>query len=132
MEKIAKKLDFTHFFTQHVHSTALTSWQYRTFPFLFLYCSMAQIGADCFSVFQDIKLKRKYRYVIFKIDQLQIEASKFGERTDTYEDFLARLPGSNCRYVLYDYEFLTDDQRKTSKLYLMAWYEWVVESYVNE
>lgn len=34
---------------------------------------------------------------------------------------MATIPGSNCRYIVYDYEYKTSDGRQASKLYLIFW-----------
>eukprot|EP00968_Pinguiococcus_pyrenoidosus_P019464 scaffold2117_cov241-Pinguiococcus_pyrenoidosus.AAC.17 len=34
---------------------------------------------------------------------------------------MAALPQSDCRYVVYDHDFVTHDGRKTSKMYFISW-----------
>ncbi|KAJ4830411.1 Actin-depolymerizing factor 2 [Turnera subulata] len=49
---------------------------------------------ECKLKFLDLKAKRTYRYVVFKIEleQKQVVVEKLGEPTDSYEDFTASLP----------------------------------------
>lgn len=84
---------------------------------------MATIQDECLDAFRILKNERKYRWVIYKIENLRIQVDKTGDRSDTYEDFVSALPGSNCRYALYDYEFSTQEShsRATSKLYFVMW-----------
>ena len=77
---------------------------------------------ECAEVFEALKLKRKHRFVIFKIGENQIEVEKVGERNSTVEDLIKALPFTDCRYVMYDHEYLTADGRPTSKLWFLSWF----------
>lgn len=72
--------------------------------------------------FQDMKLKRKSRYIIFKIGEEQIDVEKLGARTATFEDLKKDLPYTDSRYVVFDQEFTTHDGRQTSKLWFISWF----------
>lgn len=79
--------------------------------------------------YADIKTGKKYRYMIFYIkDEKEIDTEKFGERNETYEDFLnclSSLGPDKCCYGLYDFEyersFQGTSESKMSKLILMSW-----------
>ena len=49
-------------------------------------------------MFEALKLKRKHRYIIFKIGENQIEVESAGERSATLEEFSKALPFTDCRY----------------------------------
>lgn len=72
--------------------------------------------------FKQLKMRRKYRFVFFKIDGAQIIVDATGPPTATYADFIKALPDSDCRYAVYDHEFMTADGRKASKLFFITWY----------
>ncbi|GAB9463638.1 Actin depolymerizing factor [Globisporangium polare] len=71
--------------------------------------------------FKQLKMRRKYRFVFFKIDGAQILVDATGPPTATYADFVNALPDSDCRYAVYDHEFMTADGRKSSKLFFVTW-----------
>ncbi|SPQ96743.1 ADF-H domain-containing protein [Plasmodiophora brassicae] len=82
---------------------------------------MATIAPDVPSAYQDLKIGRKHRFIVFTIDNLVVKAQKIGDRNKNWEDLVATIPGSNCRYIVYDYEYKTSDGRQASKLYLIFW-----------
>lgn len=55
----------------------------------------------------ELKLRKKYRYVIYKLndDNTSIVIEKKVESCDKYENFLGELPEDDCRYAVYDFEF---------------------------
>ncbi|GAU20652.1 hypothetical protein TSUD_230660, partial [Trifolium subterraneum] len=44
---------------------------------------------DCKLKFQELKAKRSYRFIVFKIEEQQVVIDKIGEPTETYEAFQA-------------------------------------------
>lgn len=49
--------------------------------------------------FQNLRMRRAYRYIIFKCsaDKTSVEIEKLGARTETWEDFKAAMPQNNSR-----------------------------------
>ncbi|WJX54895.1 Cofilin-2, variant 2 [Trifolium repens] len=76
---------------------------------------------DCKLKFQELKAKRSYRFIVFKIEQQQVVIDKIGEPTETYDDFQASLPADECRYAVYDFDFTTAENCQKSKIYFIAW-----------
>lgn len=72
--------------------------------------------------FESLKLKRKYRYIIFKIGDFEIQVEKIGERRETFDDFKRSLPFSDSRYAVYDQDYTTADGRPASKLWFLSWF----------
>ncbi len=60
---------------------------------------------------------------MYKINdnKTQIIIDKVGEKGKNYDDFVAELPETDCRYAALDIAFETDDGRETSKLVLLSW-----------
>ena len=73
--------------------------------------------------FLEPKRKKDHRYVVFKIDEKKKEVvvEKTGTPAESYDDFLAVLPGNDCRYAVYDYDFVTSDNCQKSKIFFFAW-----------
>lgn len=76
---------------------------------------------DCKLRFQELKSKRSYRFIVFKIEEQQVVVDKLGEPTDSYDDFMASFPEDECRYAVYDFDFTTDENCQKSKIFFVAW-----------
>lgn len=53
---------------------------------------------ECSKAFEALKLKRKHRYIIFKIGDSQIEVESVGDRSATLDEFTKALPFTDSRY----------------------------------
>ncbi|KAF3637698.1 Actin-depolymerizing factor 2 [Capsicum annuum] len=78
---------------------------------------------DCKLKFLELKAKRTYRFIIYKIEekQKQVVVEKLGEPTQSYEDFTAGLPADECRYAVYDFDFMTEENCQKSRIFFIAW-----------
>ncbi|KAK7366767.1 hypothetical protein VNO80_08764 [Phaseolus coccineus] len=79
------------------------------------------VNDDCKLKFQELKAKRIYRYITFKIEQQQVVVDKIGSSTETYDNFQASLPDDECRYAVYDFDFTTNENCQKSKIFFVAW-----------
>jgi cofilin len=50
-----------------------------------------------------------------------VVVEKTGATTESYDDFLASLPENDCRYALYDFDFVTGENVQKSKIFFIAW-----------
>ncbi|XP_058101658.1 actin-depolymerizing factor-like [Magnolia sinica] len=75
------------------------------------------------AAFMELKRKKVYRYVIFKIDEQKKEVvvEKTGGPAESYDDFTAALPENDCRYAVYDFDFVTAENCQKSKIFFIAW-----------
>ncbi|XP_076927087.1 actin-depolymerizing factor 1 [Bidens hawaiensis] len=78
---------------------------------------------ECKLRFLELKAKRTFRYIIFKIEekQKQVIVEKVGEPTQSHQDFAACLPESECRYAVFDYDFVTEENCQKSRIFFIAW-----------
>ncbi|CAM8986218.1 unnamed protein product [Rhodiola kirilowii] len=76
---------------------------------------------DCKMKFVELKAKRNYRFIIFKIEDQQVVVEKLGSPEETYEDFTNSLPANECRYAVFDFDFITDENCQKSKIFFIAW-----------
>lgn len=83
---------------------------------------------DCKLKFLELKTKRAFRFIVFKIEekQKQVIVEKLGEPAESYEDFCTHLPADECRYAVYDFEFLTKESVPKSRIFFIAWYCWMI------
>lgn len=75
------------------------------------------------TTFMELKRKKAFRYVVFKIDEKKKEVvvDKTGGSGESYEDFTASLPENDCRYAIYDFDFVTAENCQKSKIFFVAW-----------
>lgn len=78
---------------------------------------------ECKLKFLELKAKRSYRFIVFKIEEKiqQVTVEKLGEPNESYEDFTASLPANECRYAVYDFDFTTEENCQKSKIFFIAW-----------
>lgn len=78
---------------------------------------------DCKLKFMELKTKRTHRFIVYKIEekQKQVIVEKLGEPTQTYEDFAASLPAEECRYAVFDFDFVTVENVPKSRIFFVAW-----------
>ncbi|PPD75138.1 hypothetical protein GOBAR_DD27946 [Gossypium barbadense] len=78
---------------------------------------------DCKLKFLELKAKRTYRYIVFKIEekQKQVVVEKLGEPSQSYDDFTSSLPADECRYAVYDFDFVTAENCQKSRIFFIAW-----------
>ncbi|XP_022777260.1 actin-depolymerizing factor 1-like [Durio zibethinus] len=81
------------------------------------------VNDECKLRFLELKAKRSYRFIVFKIEEKiqQVVVEKLGEPNDSYEDLSASLPSNECRYAVYDFDFTTDENCQKSKIFFIAW-----------
>ena len=71
--------------------------------------------------FNDVKLgKIKAKFVIYKIVDGVIVTDSVGQ-TESFDEFVHMLPPDDCRYVMYDMNFTTNDGRPGNKLVFISW-----------
>ncbi|ESW15411.1 hypothetical protein PHAVU_007G070500 [Phaseolus vulgaris] len=76
---------------------------------------------ECKLKFLELKAKRNFRFIVFKIENYEVVVEKLGSPTETYEDFTASLPANECRYAVFDFDFTTNENCQKSKIFFIAW-----------
>ncbi|KAG2296984.1 hypothetical protein Bca52824_043653 [Brassica carinata] len=76
---------------------------------------------ECKLKFLELKAKRNYRFIIFRIDGQQVVVEKLGSPEENYDDFTNSLPANECRYAVYDFDFTTIENCQKSKIFFIAW-----------
>lgn len=75
------------------------------------------------NTFMELKQKKVHRWVIFKVDEKKREVvvEKTGGPAESYDDFAASLPENDCRYAVFDFDFVTAENCQKSKIFFIAW-----------
>ncbi|KAK8518427.1 hypothetical protein V6N13_027903 [Hibiscus sabdariffa] len=81
------------------------------------------VNDNCKAKFLELKAKRNHRYIVFKIEDAtqQVVVEKLGAPNDKYEDLIASMPASECRYAVFDLDFTTNENCQKSKIIFIAW-----------
>ncbi|CAJ2510950.1 Uu.00g065750.m01.CDS01 [Anthostomella pinea] len=96
--------------------------------------SGATVSQDCITAFNDLKLAKKYKYIVYKLsdDNRQIEVEKASDDKD-WENFREQLVnaqtksksgqiGKGPRYAIYDFEYsLASGEGSRNKICFIAW-----------
>jgi cofilin len=80
------------------------------------------VSSDCLETFQQLKLKKKIKYIIFNLNKTMTEigVEKTSEEKD-YEKFLTDLPEEECRWAIYDFEFEKEGAGVRNKIVFFSW-----------
>merc|ERR1711962_748496 len=101
-------------------------------PPLTMAMAEVELAEECMDVYTDIKkwYNRKYPYAIFLIADGKIQVEAKGEKDGSVEEQYARFledlqkkdgDRDDCRYALYDYEFLSPQDGEGRILFLLQW-----------
>mmetsp|Transcript_171342 Transcript_171342/g.416610 ORF Transcript_171342/g.416610 Transcript_171342/m.416610 type:complete len:152 (+) Transcript_171342:166-621(+) len=86
--------------------------------------SVVEITDEAMAAFNGLKIKRKHRFVVYKIDETddyKLVPETASARAAKFDDLKTALPSNEPRYVIYDYEYKTSDGRLADKLLLIDW-----------
>lgn len=79
-------------------------------------------------MYQDLKLKKKYKYIIFELNDSKTEIIvKKTSTSKDYDEFLTDLPEDGCRWAVYDLEFEKEDGGVRQKIIFYHWYVWILQ-----
>lgn len=101
------------------------TWSYQAMPHSGP-ASGVGIAQESLNAYQEIKLRHKYRYIIFRLspDLREVVVEKKGNLNDSYNDFvttlLSTVENKECRYAVYDFEY-THNQMSRQKLVFVLW-----------
>nr|AAC49404.1 WCOR719 [Triticum aestivum]AIL25717.1 actin depolymerizing factor [Triticum aestivum]AIZ95473.1 actin-depolymerizing factor 8 [Triticum aestivum] len=84
------------------------------------------VNEECVKVFQELRAERKHRFVVYKMDDdaQQVVVDKVGALDATFDDLAAAMPADDCRYAVYDLDFVSEDSAgdtPRSKIFFIHW-----------
>lgn len=82
------------------------------------------VSDECKNSFMEMKWKKVHKYIVFKIDEGSrlVTVDKVGGPAESYDDLTASLPNDDCRYAVFDFDFITVDNCRKSKMFFISWY----------
>ncbi|KAI7871815.1 hypothetical protein BDF14DRAFT_1759204 [Spinellus fusiger] len=80
------------------------------------------ISDECIPFYTDFKLRKKYKFIIFKLsdDNKEVVVEKKEEAGD-YNSFLECLPANEPRYAVYDFDYEKPGEGLRSKITFYTW-----------
>ncbi|EIE20340.1 actin depolymerizing protein [Coccomyxa subellipsoidea C-169] len=81
------------------------------------------VSEDAVNMYYFLKAKSSYRWATWMInnDGNEVVIADLGSKDSTYQDLLAVLPGSDCRYGVYDHQFKNSEGCIFNKLVFINW-----------
>ncbi|CAN6485311.1 unnamed protein product [Victoria cruziana] len=81
------------------------------------------VSEECKNMFMELKKKKVHRFIVFKIDERSklVTVDQVGDSAASYEELTASLPDDDCRYAVFDFDFVTVDNCRKSKIFFIAW-----------
>lgn len=95
----------------------------RSAPYLTLsQASGVGVNDQCLAEYQALKLKKTHKYITFTLnkDNTEIVVEKTSASQD-YDEFIADLPETECRWAVYDFEFEKEEGGKRNKICFFSW-----------
>lgn len=81
------------------------------------------VHPDIATAFEELKIRRKHRYMIIKIGESHIELEKCGDRNETFAQFQAGLPYTDCRFALFDNDKVCGERNvTTNRIHFICWF----------
>ncbi|KAI0736327.1 hypothetical protein C8Q72DRAFT_769096, partial [Fomitopsis betulina] len=80
------------------------------------------VNPQCLETYQQLKLGKKIKYIIFTLspDNKEIIVAKQSE-SHNYDEFLADLPEAEPRWAVYDFEYEKEGAGKRNKITFFSW-----------
>jgi len=84
--------------------------------------SGVDLKEECLEVFQELKLKKKYKYILYKLgdNNTSIVLGKKVEEA-TYDDFISDLTSGGPCYAVYDFDYEKPGDGRRSKIAFYSW-----------
>uniref|UniRef100_A0A804R916 ADF-H domain-containing protein n=1 Tax=Zea mays TaxID=4577 RepID=A0A804R916_MAIZE len=81
------------------------------------------VKEECQRWFMEMKWKKVHRFVVYRIDERSraVLVDRVGGPGEGYEELVAALPGDDCRYAVFDFDFVSVDNCQKSKIFFIAW-----------
>ena len=73
------------------------------------------------NAFNDLKFRRKYKFVQFKITNDKEIVVDRTEEKGTFETFVSQLPENECRFAVYSFDYTTAIGMLAYKLSFVGW-----------
>jgi len=85
-----------------------------------------KVADSCVDKFQELKLGKAHRYVLYKInpENTEVVVETTAPKTATYQDFVNALPKDDCRYAVFDFEYQQEGGLRNKILFVV----WAPES----
>ncbi|KAL0013851.1 hypothetical protein SO802_000920 [Lithocarpus litseifolius] len=80
------------------------------------------VNDECKLKFVELKAKKNYEFIIFKIENQKVVVENLESPDETYEDFTESLPANECHYAVYEFDFISDENCQKSKIFFIAWH----------
>jgi len=79
------------------------------------------VNHNCITTYQELKLKKQLKFIIYSLNDTKTEVIVLNtSQSSDYEEFLAALPETECRWAVYDFEY-DNGEGKRNRLLFYSW-----------
>ncbi|ORZ35424.1 hypothetical protein BCR44DRAFT_1434188 [Catenaria anguillulae PL171] len=81
------------------------------------------VNDQCLEVFNELKLGKKYSYIIYKLNEgmTEIVVEKTADAGAPYSEFVGCLPATDCRYCVFDFKYEHAEGGERNKILFVSW-----------
>ncbi|XP_070581430.1 uncharacterized protein [Ptychodera flava] len=80
------------------------------------------VDEKCVCAFEDLKSRHKFKYVILRVsDDNKKIITEATVETGSWEDYCKNMPADECRYGVYDFNYVLPDGGARNKVVFIAW-----------
>ncbi|MGW2600014.1 actin-binding ADF family protein [Streptomyces klenkii] len=83
------------------------------------------LSNDCVKKFDELKLKKQLKYIIYKLNddktEIVVDQDSSDDQGATYDSFIGKLPEDDCRWAIYDFDYQNNEGRPRNKVVFFAW-----------
>ncbi|KAH3688602.1 hypothetical protein WICPIJ_000412 [Wickerhamomyces pijperi] len=80
------------------------------------------VADESLKAFNDLKLGKKYKFILFEINANKTEiVVKETSTSSDYDEFLEKLSETESLYAVYDFSYSTNGDGERSKIVFVAW-----------
>eukprot|EP01026_Neomeris_dumetosa_P048914 TRINITY_DN4243_c0_g1_i5.p1 TRINITY_DN4243_c0_g1~~TRINITY_DN4243_c0_g1_i5.p1 ORF type:complete len:354 (-),score=50.48 TRINITY_DN4243_c0_g1_i5:332-1252(-) len=82
-----------------------------------------KVNKDAINLFNYVKTRRAHKWMMYRLNDagLEVIISDIGEQDSKYDDFVMAFPENECRYGVYDWEYINSDGEVFSRLVFVHW-----------
>eukprot|EP01029_Cantina_marsupialis_P001247 TRINITY_DN1103_c0_g1_i1.p1 TRINITY_DN1103_c0_g1~~TRINITY_DN1103_c0_g1_i1.p1 ORF type:complete len:145 (-),score=21.48 TRINITY_DN1103_c0_g1_i1:244-642(-) len=75
----------------------------------------------CIEAFNDLKMKKATEFVVYHIAESKVEVLEIAPTGTPFEEFVTKMPATDCRFAVYDYKYTNEAGATQSKILFIFW-----------
>eukprot|EP01024_Parvocaulis_polyphysoides_P017552 TRINITY_DN17752_c0_g3_i2.p1 TRINITY_DN17752_c0_g3~~TRINITY_DN17752_c0_g3_i2.p1 ORF type:complete len:153 (+),score=26.32 TRINITY_DN17752_c0_g3_i2:169-627(+) len=82
-----------------------------------------KVHKDAVNLYNYVKAKKAHKWMTYRLDTtgMEVVVADVGAPDSTYQDFMQAFPENECRYGVFDWEYINSDGEVFGKLLFLHW-----------